>query len=289
MDFKIFWGLISRLLVVKQTLFALPFAFIGVLFADTKAPVSIAACIWVALALVSARSAGMFFNQVIDAAIDKKNPRTADRVVPSGLLRPSTVWIMALVSCLILIFSSWMLNPLCFKLSFLAVFLLLTYSYFKRFSASSHYYLGVVEAAAPIGGYIAVTGQFDIVPFILGSIILFWIAGLDILYAFQDIEFDRKENLHSIPAKMGKKNARYLSIISYGLSALAMITAGILTSRGVLFWAGTAAIILIFSYQQMLATHKNMEAVIGKIFKANMMISPMLLIGTFLDHLQHFS
>lgn len=289
MDFKTFWGLISRLLLVKQTLFALPFAFVGVLFADTKAPVSLAVCFWVALALVSARSAGMFFNQVIDAAIDKKNPRTADRVVPSGLLKPSTVWIMAAVSCLILILSSWMLNPLCFKLSFLAVFLLLTYSYFKRFSASSHYYLGVVEAAAPIGGYIAVTGQFDVVPFILGSIILFWIAGLDILYAFQDIEFDRKENLHSIPGKMGKKNARTLSIISYGLSALAMITAGILTSRGLLFWMGTTVIILIFTYQQMLAAHKNMEMVIGKIFKANMMISPALLMGTFLDHWQHFS
>ncbi|MCP4671927.1 MAG: UbiA family prenyltransferase, partial [Desulfobacula sp.] len=201
MDFKTFYQLISRVIMAKQTLFALPFALIGVLFAGGG---SFATWLWVTIALVAARTSGMSFNRVIDATIDGKNPRTKNRVLPAGELRHSTVWAVAAISSLVLIFASYMLNQLCFKLSFLAVILLVTYSYFKRFSSSSHFYLGLVEAAAPMGGYLAVTGELSLMPFILGFIILSWIAGLDIVYAFQDIEFDKKENLHSLPVRVGE-------------------------------------------------------------------------------------
>ena len=260
MDFKTFIGLLSRLIMVKQTLFALPFALIGVLFAISEgtegSSASFSTWVWVITALVSARAAGMSFNMVIDAVIDAKNPRTKDRIVPAGELKPLTVWIVAATSCFILIFSSYMLNELCYKLSFLAVFLLLTYSYFKRFSSSSHFYLGLVEAAAPIGGYLAVTGEFAFMPFILGFIILSWIAGLDIIYAFQDIKFDQKENLHSLPAKIGEKKALVWSLSCYCLSALAIILAGLLSGRGLFFWIGFIIIIMLFSYQQILARKK---------------------------------
>ena len=285
MDFKTFSSLISRLIMAKQTLFALPFALIGVLFAGGG---SFATWIWVIIALVSARTAGMSFNRVIDAAIDGKNPRTRDRILPAGELEPSTVWIVAAVSSLILIFSSYMLNDLCFKLSFLAVFLLLTYSFFKRFSSSSHFYLGLVEAAAPMGGYLAVTGEFSLMPFILGFIILSWIAGLDIVYAFQDIEFDKKENLHSLPVRVGKQKALLWSLVCYGLSTAAIVLAGLLSHMGIIYWIAVIVIAMLFSYQQILARQKNINESIKKIFRANMYISPALFFGTLLNSWQTY-
>ncbi len=296
MDFKTFAGLLSRLIMIKQTLFALPFALVGVLFAfASKTGVGVGSesgtfstSVWVITALVSARAAGMSFNMVIDSAIDAKNPRTKDRIIPNRELKSSTAWIVAAISCLILIFSSYMLNDLCYKLSFFAVFLLLTYSYFKRFSSSSHFYLGLVEAAAPIGGYLAVTGEFALMPFILGFIILFWIAGLDIIYAFQDIKFDQQENLHSLPAKIGEKKALVWSLSCYCLSAFAIILAGLLSNRGLFFWIGFIIIIILFSYQQILARKGNINESIKTIFQINMFISPALFFGTLLDNWQNY-
>ena len=276
MDFKQF----SNLIMIEQTLFALPFALIGVLFAGGGT-----VTIWILAitALVAARTAGMSFNRVIDADIDAKNPRTRDRLIPKGDVRPSTVWLTAAVSCLVLISSSYLLNTLCFKLSFFAVFLLFTYSYFKRFSASSHFYLGFVEAAAPIGGYLAVTGEFSLVPFVLGFAILSWIAGLDIVYALQDMTFDEKEHLHSVPVRMGKKNALAISAICYVLSISAMIYAGILANRKTAYWVGLVLISIIFFFQQKLARHEDISNSIRTFFKINMYISPILLFGTLVD------
>jgi len=280
MDFKTFLHITSKLIMAKQTLFALPFALIGVLFAGGG---SFATWFLVIIALIAARTAGMSFNRVIDATIDGKNPRTKDRVLPAGELKASTVWILAVISSLILIFSSYMLNELCFKLSFLAVFLLISYSYFKRFSSSSHFYLGLVEAAAPMGGYIAVTGELNFMPFLLGFIILSWIAGLDIVYAFQDINFDKKENLHSLPVKIGEKKALICSLMCYGMSTAAMVIAGIISNMGIIYWIAIIIIVLLFSYQQIMARQQDINESIKKMFHANMYISPALFFGILLD------
>ena len=258
MDFKKF----SKLIMIEQTLFALPFALIGVLFAGGGTAMT---WFWVIVALAAARTAGMSFNRVIDAKIDAKNPRTSDRPVPKGDVQPGVVWITACVSSFLLIGASFMLNMLCFYLSFPAVLMLFTYSYFKRFSASSHFYLGLVEAAAPIGGYIAVTGEFTRVPFVLGCIIMAWIAGLDIVYAIQDMEFDVKENLHSMPVRLGKKRALVISAACYLVSIIAMIYAGFLTHKTVPYWTAVVLVGIIFFYQQRLARNKNITWAI-KIF-----------------------
>jgi 4-hydroxybenzoate polyprenyltransferase len=276
MDFKKF----SELIMIEQTLFALPFAFLGVLFAGGT---ELSTWFWVTIALIAARTAGMSFNRVIDAAIDAKNPRTQTRLVPRGEVDPTTVWLLAIVSSLVLIFSSLMLNRICFYLSFAAVALLFTYSYFKRFSAASHFYLGTVEAAAPIGGYLAVTGELTIVPFILGMVILMWIAGLDIIYAIQDREFDVKEKLHSIPAKLGEKRAITISLACYGLAMIAMIAAGILTHKTFPYWAAVICIGGIFIYQQKIVRQGIISSTIKRFFKINIYVSPILLIGTFMD------
>lgn len=276
MDFRQF----SKLIMIEQTFFALPFALIGVLFAGGG---TFMTWLWAIVALVSARTAGMSFNRVIDAEIDARNPRTRDRLIPKGEVKPATVWLTAVISSLILIGAAFMLNRLCFLLSFPAVFLLFTYSYFKRFSASSHFYLGFVEAAAPIGGYIAVTGEFALIPFILGFAIMAWIAGLDIVYALQDMTFDATEDLHSIPVRMGKQNALALSAGCYTLSLGAMIYAGILAQRGIAYYIALVFIAAIFFIQQKLARNENIASAIKTFFKINMFISPLLFFGTLID------
>lgn len=276
MDFKQF----SKLVMIEQTLFALPFALIGVLFAGGG---TFMTWLWAIVALVAARTAGMSFNRVIDAKIDAKNPRTSDRPIPKGEVKPAIVWLTAIISSLILIGAAFMLNRLCFLLSFPAVFLLFTYSYFKRFSASSHFYLGFVEAAAPIGGYIAVTGEFALIPFVLGFAIMTWIAGLDIVYALQDMAFDATEDLHSIPVRMGKQNALSLSAVCYILSLGAMIYAGILAQREIAYCIALVFIAAIFFIQQKLARSENIASAIKTFFKINMFISPLLFFGTLID------
>jgi len=276
MDFKKF----SELIMIEQTLFALPFALLGVLFAGGG---TIGTWFWVIIAMAAARTAGMSFNRVIDADIDAKNPRTSDRLIPKGEVRPKMAWMAAVISSLVLIGASFMLNRLCFYLSFPAVFMLFTYSFFKRFSASSHFYLGFVEAAAPIGGYIAVTGEFTRVPFVLGLVILTWIAGLDIVYAIQDMEFDIKENLHSIPVRVGKKKALFISAGCYMVSISALVYAGLLTHKNVFYWAAVVSVGMIFFYQQRMARSQNIALAVKVFFKVNMYISPILFIGTFTD------
>jgi len=273
MDFSKF----SRLIMIEKTLFALPFALIGVLFAGGG---TLKIWFWVIMALTAARTAGMSFNRAIDAKIDARNPRTKDRLIPKGELRPAEAWITAIVSSFVLIGASFMLNRLCFYLSFPAVFMLFTYSYFKRFSSSSHFYLGLVEAAAPMGGYIAVTGKFTLVPFVLGLIIMTWIAGFDIVYALVDLDFDRKESLHSIPVRLGRKKALVLSAICYMFSISAMIWAGVLTHMELPYWIAICFIGIIFFYQQKLARKENIALAVKDFFKINMYISPVLFFGT---------
>ena len=276
MDFK----KLSELIMIEQTFFALPFALLGVLFAGGG---TFKTWFWVIAALAAARTAGMSFNRVIDAQIDAKNPRTRDRLVPKGAVRPSVVWMTAVISSLMLVGASFMLNRLCFYLSFPAVLMLFTYSYFKRFSASSHFYLGLVEAAAPVGGYIAVTGEFGRVPLVLGLVILTWIAGLDIVYAIQDIDFYVKEDLHSIPVRLGKKKALVISAACYIGSISAMIYAGVLTHKNVPYWTAVLLVGMIFFYQQRLARRKNIALAVKNFFKINMYISPILFFGTLTD------
>jgi len=266
--------------MIEQTLFALPFALLGVLFAGGG---TFMTWFWVIVALSAARTAGMSFNRVIDAKIDAKNPRTSDRPVPKGEVQPGVVWITAGISSLLLIGASFMLNRLCFYLSFPAVLMLFTYSYLKRFSASSHFYLGLVEAAAPMGGYIAVTGEFTLVPFVLGLVIMTWIAGLDIVYAIQDVEFDIKEKLHSMPVRLGKKRALVISATCYLVSISAMISAGLLTHKNFPYWTAVVLVGIIFFYQQRLARSKNITLAIRNFFKANIYISPILFFGTLTD------
>ncbi len=276
MDFRQF----ANLVLIEQTLFTLPFALIGVLFAGGG---TLDTWVWVIVALTAARTAGMSFNRVIDADIDAENPRTKDRLLPQKIITRKAVWLTAGVSSLVLIFAAYMLNTLCFVLSFPAVLLLYTYSYFKRFSASSHFYLGFVEAAAPIGGYLAVTGKFAFIPFVLGFAIMTWIAGLDIVYALQDLSLDTRQRLHSLPVSLGKQNALRISCLSYGMSIIALVYAGVLAQMGGPYFIGLLFIAGIFFMQQKSARSEALETGIRRFFRYNIWIAPILFLGSLVD------
>ena len=276
MDFK----KLSQLIMIEQTVFALPFAYLGILFAGGG---RLSTWIFASIALVAARTAGMCFNRLIDAEIDAKNPRTKDRLLPRGEVTKSEVMRASVISCIVLILSSYMLNMLCFYLSFVAIVLLISYSYFKRFSAASHLYLGFVEAAAPIGGYLAVTGEFALTPFILGFAIMTWIAGLDVVYALLDVDFDRKEGLYSIPSRYGEDKALMFSALLYVLSFISLIVSGIISNRKEAYWIGVLCVGIIFIYQQKLARSKDLHFAIKEFFKVNSFISPVLFLATFVD------
>jgi 4-hydroxybenzoate polyprenyltransferase len=280
MDFKKF----SNLIMIEQTLFALPFAYIGLLFAGGGADA--ATWIFVTTALASARTSGMLFNRLLDAEIDAANPRTASRLLPAGLVTKKSVWLTAVFSSLIFIASSYALNDLCFYLSFPALILLFTYSLFKRFSASSHFYLGFVEAAAPIGGFLAVTGEFAFAAFIPAAAIMFWIAGLDILYAIQDMNFDKEKGLHSVPVSLGVNGSLYVSSLSYIISLTSLAYGGILLQAGFFYYYGLAVTAVIFFFQQE-AVRKNadFQKSILEVFALNRYVSPVIFIGLLLDRI----
>lgn len=272
---------VNELLLFNQTIFSLPFAFLGVLLAGGGSPLQ---WILVSLALVAARTAGMSFNRVIDRFIDKENPRTCDRPLPSGRISPFAVWSLAIGSSALLVIVSFFLNWLCFVLSFAAIALLVAYSFFKRFSASSHLFLGFVEAAAPVGGFLAISGSFKLLPFVAGAAIMLWIAGFDILYALLDEKHDRTSGLHSIPARLGHDRAVIISVLLYVLALVALVYTGRLayfTSS----WSGAiSAVAIIFWYQQRLIRKPGDLAVnVKKVFFWNRFVSPILLAGAILE------
>ncbi len=273
---------INRLLLLEQTLFTLPFAYIGILIAG---PASISQWLYVTLALFAARTTGMAYNRIIDAKIDAANPRTKNREIPSGALSKSSVIILSIISSLLFTFASFKLNMLCFYLSLAANGLLFAYSYFKRFSSSAHFFLGFVEAAAPIGGYLAITGRFHLIAFVPGITIMFWIAGLDIMYAFQDLEFDKNSGLHSIPARLGVTSARLISIISYIIAIAAMTGIGFYIQAEFIYYIAILLIVGIMLAQQMLFNRNITDAmqVMPKIFFLNKFISFILFAGLLLN------
>lgn len=272
--------ILLEILVLEQTLFALPFAYIGLLLAGLHQQPAIIPSyrVWilVTLAMVGARTAGMSFNRIIDRKIDAENPRTKNRALAIGRVSPPIVWGLAFVSLLLLGLAAYLLNSLCFYLSPFAAFLLFTYSYCKRFTWFSHFVLGIVESFAPIGGWLAVTGELHVIPFLLGILIIFWMVGLDIIYACQDYEHDKKVGLYSIPSCFGLKKSLLFAKISHFISVLCIVAIGILLPMGVVYWVGVFTIVSLFIYEHSLVSPKDLSRVSVAFFKVNSWIAVLL-------------
>lgn len=261
-----------KLIRVKETFFSLPLAYVGVLLAAEKLP-SFSIWFYVTMAMVSARTLGMCLNRIFDKKIDAKNPRTAQRLVPSGQVAVSTVACYSIVCAFVFVFSAYMLNALCFYLSFAALTLLITYSLVKRFSTMTHLYLGLTEACAPIGGALAVHPEFSLNALLVGLYVLLWIAGFDIIYACQDYMFDKMNRVFSIPAKYGLKKALIISSVLHGAAVVTLFTTGILLNANILYWLCLLVACCFFVWQHTMVSANDLTRVKTAFFTMNRNIS----------------
>jgi 4-hydroxybenzoate polyprenyltransferase len=242
------------LVKINHTIFSLPFALIGFSLAlkTHHEDLSFRILVLVLLCVLFARNAAMGFNRLVDREFDKKNPRTAMREIPSNIITPKSALIFVILNSILFIAASYFLNVLCFILSPVALLVVLGYSLTKRFTYLSHVFLGLGLALAPIGAYLAVTARFDVLPLIYSFIVIFWVAGFDILYSLQDIDFDRDEKLKSLPAKLGRANALILSFLFHLIAILLVAAGGIVGNFHHLYWVGAAIFSGLLVYEHVI-------------------------------------
>jgi len=264
--------LFLRMIKFSHSVFALPFAFTGALLAAGGIP-SAKKLFWITAAMVGARSGAMGLNRIIDRKIDAANPRTASREIPSGKIRVLDAFIFTCISFAVMIFAAYRLNSLCLELCPLAIAVLILYSYTKRFTWLAHFVLGIAIAAAPLGAWIAIRGTLDpeIIP--LSIAVVFWLAGFDVLYALQDIEFDRGYGLHSIPQRFGTKRALVLARIFHGVTWLALAGTGMLFNLHVVYWAGLMVVAGLLVYEHSLVKADDLSRLDMAFFNMNGYIS----------------
>ena len=268
--------IILEMIKFEHTIFALPFAIMSAFIAAEGLP-PLSKLGWILVAMVGARSCAMAFNRLADAEIDSENPRTAMRAIPAGLITKGAVWVFTLVSAGLLVFAAWRLNPLAFALSPVALAVIMGYSYAKRFTSLSHFWLGLALSISPVGAWIAITGRFDWTPIILCCVVLLWTAGFDIIYACQDVNFDRKHGLHSIPARLGIRWALWVSSALHVIAVLLLFCIPLLTELGLFYYIGVGIVLLIFIYEHAIVKPNDLSRVNLAFFTLNGMISLVLM------------
>lgn len=261
----------------EHTVFALPFAFIGALLARKGLP-TIWQITWIVAAMVGARSAAMAFNRIADVQYDKLNPRTSGRALPRGTLSVQFAVIFTLLMSALFVFSAWELNPLCFYLSFPTLAILLSYSYTKRFTSLSHLVLGFSVGCAPLAAWLAIRGQFAWPPVLLSASVMFWVAGFDLIYALQDIEFDRKAKLFSMPSKLGIGPTLRISTLFHGATVILLAVTAFLSGLGWVAFAGIAIVAGILYWEHRLVTPQDLSRINVAFFNLNGYISILLLL-----------
>jgi len=253
----------TRLVKFEHTLFALPFALIGFFLAveQQSTTLSLSLLLKVLGCMVFARNAAMGFNRYLDRSFDAANPRTAMREIPAGVVSPQKALAFVLVNSFFFVLMSWLINDLCFYLSPVALVVILGYSYTKRITPLCHFILSAGLGLAPIGAYLAVAGEFAIAPLLFSMVVFFWVSGFDIIYACQDVDFDRAWQLNSIPAIMGIKKALFLSVIVHLASVIFVVAAGIALHSGLLFWIGALIFIALLTYQHLIINPMDLSRV----------------------------
>jgi len=259
----------------EHTVFALPFAYVAMVLAADGWP-GWHTVIWVTLAMAGARTLAMSVNRLADRFIDAANPRTARRHLPTGLLTPAQMAAAAVVSAALLLVAAWMLNPLCLLLSPLAVLFLVGYSYTKRFTWLSHWILGFTDGIAAAGGWIAVRATFDPPVFVLWFALTVWIAGFDLIYACQDVEFDRRHSLHSLPARFGIPVTLRAARVCHLLTVAAFALLGWMMGLGWLYWAGVLAVAALLAYEHSLVSPEDLSRLDVAFFNVNGYIAVIL-------------
>ncbi|MEA1961046.1 MAG: UbiA-like polyprenyltransferase [Bacillota bacterium] len=251
-----------------HSLFGLPFAYLGAFLAIQGVP-SLNQLLWITVAMVSARTAALCLNRLIDRGFDKANPRTTHWILPSGQLSVLWVWLLVGIFFVLLFYAAAQLNPLCVKLAPLAVIFLWMYSYTKRFTWWCHFILGLAIGIGPIGGWIAITGMLDWRPFIIGLAVACWIAGFDTMYACQDIQFDRENGLLSIPARFGEQGALRFSSGFHISTVFFLVLNGIILHLGVWYYMGVMFTAGLLLYEHVIVRPGNLSKVNFASFRVN--------------------
>ena len=254
-----------------HTIFALPFALLGFSLATIHKSDSVSwtLLLLVLLCMLFARNAAMSFNRWADRDIDEINPRTAQREIPAKIIGHRSALIFSIVNALLLVAATWFINPLCFYLSPVALIVIMGYSLTKRFTALSHFVLGLGLALAPTGAYLAVTGTFNWIPVIISLSVLCWVSGFDIIYALQDDDFDRENHLRSMPVMLGRKNALNLSLVLHIVTAILLIVAGIEGNFKAIYWVGLGIFSILLFYQHSIVKYNDLRKVNVAFFTLN--------------------
>jgi len=261
----------------EHTIFALPFAFIGALLARKGLPTAWQLT-WIALAMIGGRSAAMTFNRIADVRYDWSNPRTRKRALPQGTLSMGFAVVFTIVMSLLFVFAAWQLNWLCFYLSFPMLAILLLYSYTKRFTSLSYAVLGFAVGCAPLAAWLAIDGEFAWPPVFLSGAVMFWVAGFDLIYALQDVEFDRKAKLFSLPSRYGVAPALRVSSVFHGATVILLIETAVITNLGWMAYAGIAAVAGILYWEHRLVTPDDLSRINVAFFNLNGYVSILLLL-----------
>ncbi|HZD55019.1 MAG TPA: UbiA-like polyprenyltransferase [Candidatus Aquicultoraceae bacterium] len=275
-------ALYLEMIKVAHTVFALPFALMGAFLAAGGTP-SARTVFYVVLAMVGGRSAAMGFNRLVDAEIDARNPRTRGRAIPKGEVSRTMAGVFVFLSVVLLELSAAKLNPLCLKLSPLLLLLLFSYSYTKRFTWASHIVLGLCLGAAPVAAWIAVTGGFDPRILSIAFAVLFWVAGFDVLYALQDIEFDRREGLHSIPQVLGVGKSLWVARGLHFVMTVLLLVGYDRFGLGRWFLAGWAICTAVLIYEHGILRKDDLSRLNVAFFNLNGIVSIALCLFTYLD------
>lgn len=267
---------------IEHTLFALPFALMGAFFAAGGFPRAWDAA-WILVAMVGARSAAMAFNRLVDMSYDSRNPRTAARALPAGLVSRSFVVGFVVAASSVFILAARMLNTLAFALSPVALALVFFYSYTKRFTWLAHFVLGLSLACAPVGAWIAIRGNVELLPVMLGLAVVLWVAGLDIIYACQDVEFDRRELLHSVPKQFGIAGALWLSALLHLAMVVLLAVLFVRAELGAVALGGLALTAVLLAWEHSLVRPSDLRRVNTAFFTINGWISILLFLTTSFD------
>ncbi len=256
------------LIKFSHTVFALPFALVGFTLAikSSYMPEVTTALVatklsLVVLCMVFARSAAMAFNRYLDRKFDAMNPRTAKREIPAGIISPQKALTFTIANCVLFVACTWFINILCFYLSFVALFVILFYSYTKRITSLCHLVLGLGLSLAPLGAFLAVTGIFNLLPILFSVVVLTWVSGFDIIYALQDEEFDKSQDLHSIPAALGTKYALLVSTLLHIVTGSLVLFIGWYGGFNFIYWVGATAFIGLLTYQHLLVKPTDLSKV----------------------------
>lgn len=265
-------GTVLEMIKVQHSIFALPWAFLGALYALGKIPAT-APLLWILLAMISARAAAMTFNRILDAKIDRENPRTRNRAIPQKKITKTFAAGFTLLMVFLFLLSAYQLNDLCLKLAPIALLVTFGYSYTKRFTSLCHFILGLSLSMAPIGAWLAVRPEWHPIPLLFGLATLLWIGGADILYACEDFDFDRKHKIRSIPAAMGIRNAMIFSALCHIGTVCTLIVVGIIGAMGPVFYIGIGGISLLLTYEHWIVRPDDLRRVNQAFFQVNGIIS----------------